>query len=124
MSLRSGKTYDLLGLVSRGVAAEDFTSIIDVSGYTEANVLLRVTDDGGTDPTITLTLWTQSIDGDGLWYKISTIVNALAVTTASATDILNAYGITNFGRKIRIGYVVGGTNTPLATFSVQLVAKT
>lgn len=124
MSLRSGKTYDILSLTSQASLTEVFSSIIDVEAYTEANVLLRVTDDGGTDPTVTLKLWTRGVGVDDLWYLVSTLVNVLDVSGASVTDILNAYSITNFGRKIRIGITIGGTATPTATMSLLVVAKT
>lgn len=124
MSLRSGKTYDILSLTIQSSLTEVFSGIIDVEAYSEANVLLRVTDDGGTDPTVTLKLWTRGVGVDDLWYLVSTLVNVLDVSGASVTDILNAYSITNFGRKIRIGITIGGTATPTATMSLLVVTKT
>lgn len=124
MSLRSGKTYDILSLGAQTSVTEVFSGVIDVEAYSEANVLLRVTNDGGTNPTVTLKLWTRGVGVDDLWYLKSTIVNALAVANASVTDILNSYAITNFGRKIRIGITIGGTDTPTATMSLLVIAKT
>lgn len=102
-------------------ATVSYTGEKDVSRWIEAIILLNCNAGGGTTPTLTLTLQTKS-DDQTKWYDHSTLVSALDVSGATTTALVKAYGITNFGSKIRVGYVLGGTS-PTATIDISIIKK-
>ena len=126
MSDRNTKELELLALAAFTNTTEAFTTERDVARYAEILVLLRVTNKAGTSPTLTLKLYTKSVQLAKLFFTHSTIVNALDISTTDGTDannILTAYTFTNVGEKIRMGYKIGGTVSPSATFGLYVVGK-
>lgn len=124
MSLRNTNKYEFVS--SGQVAASSsfsFSGGVDVHQFTEAVILVEVSNDSGSSPTLTVKVQTLDPHSTNEWYDLSTLVTDLDVSGADSTTIRNAYTVTNMGEKIRIGYKVGGSGTT-ATFQIRMVAKT
>lgn len=82
----------------------------DVSAYTEGQIFIDVTSEGGTS---TLDVTIQTSPDNAVWYTHTTVgqISAIGQTRAA---------VTNFGNYLRINYTVGGTSF---TFSVTGVFK-
>lgn len=90
------------------------TGAIDVSNADEMSIYLDVTVASGTDETLDVTIQ-DSPDGVK-WYDKESFTQATGVTG-------EAKRITNFGKFIRVKYVIGGTDTPTFTFEVLAVGR-
>jgi len=88
---------------------------VDLRRYREIAVILRVTAVSGTSPTLDLK-YQVSYDGTN-YTDIGT-----SHTQATGATIEYKY-LTLFGSYVRAYATIGGTNTPLVTFSVGFIAK-
>jgi hypothetical protein len=102
----------VINLSSSGIktAATSQTSAFDVSSYSEGQIFVDVTVEGGTS---TLDITVQTSPDNVTWYTHT------AMTQITATGQYRQ-AITNFGNYMRINYTVGGTSF---TFSVTGVFK-
>lgn len=102
----------VITILSSGLktAATAQSTAFEVSAYTEAQIFIDVTAEAGTS---TLDIAIQTSPDNVTWYTHTT------VSQISATG-QTRQAITNFGKYIRINYVVGGTSF---TFSVVGVFK-
>lgn len=121
---RSLRQRELLASAARTNTAVVFTSEVDVSSYTEARLLIDVSDSSGTNPRLTIVLNMKYEEGgSAVWYHAGTVVHAMVLDTADGTThVSRAYPIKNLGKKLRVGYYLEGT-TPSATFSLRLTSK-
>jgi hypothetical protein len=89
-------------LLSSGTytAATGYSTAVDVSAYTEGQIFINVTAEADTS---TLDITVQVSPDNSVWYTHT------AVGQITATGQTRA-AITNFGKWIRIKYVVGGTS--------------
>ena len=91
-------------------AASAQSTAFEVSAYNEAQIFIDVTTEAGTS---TLDITIQTSPDNVTWYTHTTVAQ---ITATGQTR----QAITNFGKYIRINYVVGGTSF---TFSVVGVFK-
>ena len=82
----------------------------DISAYTEGQIFIDVTAEGGVS---TLDITIQTSPDNAIWYTHTTVAQITAIGQYRAA-------VTNFGNYMRINYVVGGTSF---TFSVTGVFK-
>ena len=82
----------------------------------EATIYFDITVVSGTDPTLDVTLKVHDLLGDN-WFLLATFSQQSTVTTD-----LGAIGFA-LGEEMAIDYVVGGTDTPTFTFSVNATFK-
>jgi len=95
---------------STQTAATGTSSPFEVSAYTEGQIFVDVTAESGTS---TLDITIQTSPDQVTWYTHTTM------SQISATGQVRQ-AITNFGKYIRVSYVVGGTSF---TFSITGVLK-
>jgi len=91
-------------------AATAYTSGFEVSAYIEGQILVNVTAESGTS---TLDITIQTSDDNSTYYDHTTC------TQITATGQYR-FAVTNFGKYMRLKYVVGGTSF---TFIAKGVAK-
>jgi hypothetical protein len=96
-------------------AGTTYSDAVDVGELNEALILTNITAVSGTTQTYDATLQ-QSVDGS-TWFDRADV---FAQLTGISKQIVK---ITNFGRYLRMKFVVGGTGTPKVTVTVQLVGK-
>ncbi len=89
-------------------AATAYSTGFDVSAYIEAQILVNVTAEGGTS---TLDITVQTSDDNSTYYDH---------TSCSQVTATGQYrtAITNFGKYVRLKYVVGGTSFTFAAMGV------
>jgi capsid protein len=106
------RTTRVIDMLSSGTytAATAYSSPYDVSASIEGQILINVTAESGTS---TLDITVQVSDDNSTWYTHT----AIAQITATGQT---RQAITNFGKYIRIKYIVGGTSF---TFEVAGVFK-
>jgi len=97
-------------LLSSGAytAATAYSTGFDVSAYIEAQFLVNVTAEAGTS---TLDITIQTSDDNSTYYDHT------AITQITATGQYRQ-AVTNFGKYVRIKYVVGGTSFTFAAVGV------
>jgi hypothetical protein len=100
-------TYLSSGLKTAATAQ---STAFEVSAYTEAQIFIDVTAEAGTS---TLDITIQTSPDNVTWYTHTTIAQITATGQYRQA-------ITNFGKYVRINYVVGGTSF---TFSIVGVFK-
>ena len=91
-------------------AATAYSSGFDVSAYIEGQILVNVTAEAGVS---TLDITVQTSDDNTTYYDHTTIAQITATGQTRAA-------ITNFGKYVRLKYVVGGTSM---TFTATGVFK-
>lgn len=84
-------------------------SAVDPEGCRTASFKLDVTAVSGTSPTADVVIQCQDAAGD--WHTVGTFTQAAGVTAQTI-------GVPITGRKVRASWTIGGTDTPLVTFSV------
>jgi hypothetical protein len=106
------RTTRVITFLSSGIktAATAQSSAFEVSAYTEGQILVNVTAEGGTS---TLDIIIETSPDDSVWYTHT------AIAQISATGQYRQ-AITNFGKYVRINYTVAGTSF---TFSITGVFK-
>jgi len=82
----------------------------------ECQLLLNITAVSGTNPTLDLTIEVYNTLRD-TWHTLATF------STVSATGVDVGYVEYGLGEKIALSWVVGGTNTPTFTFTLDAVFK-
>ena len=102
----------VITFLSSGVktAATAQSSAFEVSAYTEGQIFVSVTAEADTS---TLDITIQTSPDDSVWYTHT------AMTQITATG-QSRQAITNFGKYVRMSYIVAGTSF---TFSVTGVFK-
>ena len=89
-------------------AATAYSTGFDVSAYTEAQILTNITAEAGTS---TLDITVQTSDDNSTYYDHT------SCTQRTATGQYRT-AITNFGKYVRLKYVVGGTSFTFAAVGV------
>ena len=89
-------------------AATAQSSGFDVSAYTEGQILVNVTAEGGVS---TLDIIIETSDDDSTYYTHTTMSQITAIGKARQA-------ITNFGKYVRLNYTVGGTSFTFAAVGV------
>lgn len=89
-------------------AATAYSSGFDVSAYIEGQILVNVTAEGGVS---TLDITVQTSDDNSTYYDHTTCAQITATGQYR-------YAATNFGKYIRLKYVVGGTSFTFAAVGV------
>ena len=117
-TLRYVGEMELLPSAARTNATAANGADVDVSQFSEGEILLDVTAVSGTSPTLTLTLEVKSRLAAG-YFTHTALESALAIAGA----VKKRYAVTNFGGIIRVVHNVGGT-TPSITYSLTFVGKT
>jgi len=119
--IRSAYEVNLRSSAASTAATEQYSSEVDVSNWDEGLVCFHTNAASGTSVTMTLKLYTKSVE-DSRWFLHSTLVSALDINAATTTAVATAYGITNIGKRIRVGSTLAGTNAN-ATYDMQLILK-
>lgn len=99
------KTFKASGIVTASTAQ---TSGFEVSAYAEGQILVNVTAEGATS---TLDITVQTSDDNSTYYDHS----ACAQITATGQY---RFAVTNFGKYVRLSYIVGGTSFTFAAVGV------
>jgi hypothetical protein len=102
----------VITFLSSGVktAATAQSSAFEVSAYTEGQILVNATVEGGTS---TLDIIIETSPDDSVWYTHTTMAQITAIGQYRQA-------LTNFGKYVRINYTVAGTSF---TFSITGVFK-
>jgi hypothetical protein len=96
-------------------AGTTYSDSVDVGELFEALILTNITAAGGASQTYDVTL--QQSPDNSVWFDRD---DTFARLTGVSKQVVK---ITNFGRFLRLKFVVGGTGTPTVTATVQLVGK-
>lgn len=111
-------TQEITLHASQAETASGNTGAIDVSNNFEGLLVIDITAVSGTTPTINFFFETQDFLS-GKYVAIPS-VGTIAQQTGVATV---AAATTNFGEKVRLRWVIGGTATPTFTFTAGFTAK-
>tara|TARA_R110000824_G_scaffold11715_3_gene51309 strand:- start:1135 stop:1503 length:369 start_codon:yes stop_codon:yes gene_type:complete len=107
------------GAVTSG--AETKTTAYDISRFTEGVFLFHANVATGSSVVITLKTYIYS-DDNKRDYLHSTLVTNLDIDSATTTAVKTSYPVTNFGKKLKISYTIGGTLTT-TTFDIMFQGK-
>jgi uncharacterized integral membrane protein len=107
-------TSELILKASGAVTANGQSDAQDVSIFDEGLLLVDITTVSGTSPTLDLTIQTEI---NGKWVALP----GVSIAQQTAANAL-AVALTNFGKKIRLSWTVGGTS-PSFTFSLAFIGK-
>jgi len=92
------------------------SSPINVRYVQEGSFLLKITAASGTNPTLDVTVQTYNSLTD-TWHTLA------AFTQKTGTGQDEGYVEYGMGEKIALSYVVGGTNTPSLTWTLDVLLK-
>ena len=98
-------TFKAAGIVT---ASTTQTSGFEVSAYTEGQILVNVTAEGATS---TIDITVQTSDDNTTYYDHTTCAQITATGQYR-------YAVTNFGKYVRLSYIVGGTSFTFAVVGV------
>ncbi len=106
----SDRTTRIVTMLSSGTytAATGYSSSFEVSAYYEGQILVGVIAEAGTS---TLDITIQVSGDDSTWYDHTSISQITATGQYRQA-------ITNFGKYIRLKYVVGGTSFTLSSLGI------
>ena len=108
-------TYEETLMDGSVISGSGYTNTISVSAAREGIILVELTEKNGPTPAILFIAETQASDGE--WYELNDFDDIMLADPAIPTRA--AYGISNFGRALRLRYSVMGANEP--TFAGKIL---
>ena len=112
-----GQTFTLQPSATQN--ASGFSTVqIPVDMFTELDLFVNVTGLTGTSPTVTVFLQ-SSPDGGTTWANVPGATTA-ALSANGEVEISSVQGI---GDLVRVGWTLGGSGSPTATFAVTAEGK-
>jgi hypothetical protein len=108
------QVHTILPSTQKG-AGTSYSDSYDAGEFIEALILTNITAVSGSTQAYDVTL--QQSPDDSVWFDRD---DTFARLTGVSKQVVK---ITNFGRYLRLKFVVGGTGTPKVTATVQLVGK-
>ena len=114
MPVRNTRVFTLLN--AKVITGAQDGDSVDVSGYLEFILLIRVSSTGGTSPTLDLDI--EVSDDNTTFHKEGDITQITANGNEDATKH------TNLGKYVRLSNsALGGSSTPTFTVTAILIAK-
>jgi hypothetical protein len=118
----------LLNQASAMHTTADNTGDISVSNVTEIALDVNCTNKQGTSPTLQIIVYRKDAVGNYIQIWDSTAISVSSATSGAPVQIARSIGpgcttTEELGATIRVNWVIGGSSTPGAQFSISIQGK-